>query len=943
LNIWEAAYRSTEEVGGKDSIQFRVFNPSRNTYDSGYVKLSIADVNDLPELAAISNQQMEEDGTLSLNLSFDDPDNELSVFAVSNEASNLVTSIVGNTLTLTGKNDFNGLVNVNVWVEEVGTAEEYLRLQNFVVDVRPVNDSPTMVQVARLVELEDVTITVPLSASDKDTELQVFSFNGYVDDPNLAILAISGNTLKVIPVEDAYGVTTVHITVSDGGTSASSTSEMSFEVEFTAVNDAPKIVKSMETQVLGEGFPAYDINLSGFFSDPETANDQLTYSVVANSLVSVAFVNSIATISTVGSGTSDVTFIVSDGEFSTEMVVTFVVNAQSTNLAVANSVGEIPLSEDFGDYTIDVSNVFKDNNDVNAIFEYSIIGNSFIGAVVDNANGTVTFQSQLNYSGTESIVLIGTSGGQSMFVQFDLVIDAVNDAPLLGAIANQSILEDGALTNLLVTSSDIDSDIASLLLSVVSSDQAIIANADITISTTGNFHTIAMTPLADANGEVTITVGLSDGSLSTDQSFTLKIVAVNDLPFIIAAVADATEDARKTLDVAVLFDDIEGDILSFTVNNKPDWMTVNGNVLSGKPQNEDVGLNQMTITAADQGGVFRNTFDFMVVNTNDAPVLKGNANSLRIFADDLFTYNFPTNNYEDEDVGDELTFTFENLPTWASASGLLLSGTPAESDAAEYSITLTATDKSGVSVTDTFLLTVEVRVYDVAVVLSGESVCAGQATTVNASGAFDYNWYDSQNKLLQEGGSVYVFSPSAKTTLLVEGVDGNGTTTVDKFEIEIEVNPLPDASITANELELSVADDASYSYQWYFNDVAIEGANQATFSVPESGDYSVSITTGFGCSVISESVALVILSVNVRALGAAIYPVPAHDLLTLTFERQPINADYSIMNLSGQQMQVRSVVRSGEVAFDIESLPVGLYILLIQMDNGHKSMKFIKE
>jgi hypothetical protein len=458
LNIWEAKYASTEEIGGKDSIQFRVFNPSRNTYDSGYVKLSISAVNDLPTLVAISDQQMDEDGTFALNLSFDDPDNELAVFANSNEASNLETSIIGNVLTLTGKNDFNGLVNINVWVEEVGTAEKYLRLESFGLEVRPVNDPPIMVQVGRLMEAEDVTITVPLSASDQDTELQVFSFNGYVDDPSLASIEIIGSTLKVIPNKDAFGVTTVHVTVNDGGTSSSSTSEMSFEVEFTPVNDAPMIVKTMETQVLAEGFPSYDINLGGFFSDPETASDQLAYSISANSLVSASFVNSMATVSTLGSGTSDVTFVASDGEFSTEMIVTFVVNAQSANLVVANMVGEISLSEDFANYTIDVSNVFSDINNANAVFQYSVIGNSFIGVEVDNANAKVTFRSQLNYAGTESVILIGTSGGQSMFVPFDLVINAVNDAPILDKIESQSISEDGILENLLITSSDIDCD-----------------------------------------------------------------------------------------------------------------------------------------------------------------------------------------------------------------------------------------------------------------------------------------------------------------------------------------------------------------------------------------------------------------------------------------------------------------------------------------------------
>ena len=59
--------------------------------------------------------------------------------------------------------------------------------------------------------------------------------------------------------------------------------------------------------------------------------------------------------------------------------------------------------------------------------------------------------------------------------------------------------------------------------------------------------------------------------------------------------------------------------------------------------------------------------------------------------------------------------------------------------------------------------------------------------------------------------------------------------------------PNPDVSYNEDLSILSVDLDNILSYQWFFNDEIIEGANQSTYIASESGTYHVEFVTNDGC------------------------------------------------------------------------------------------------
>lgn len=941
---WEAEYTSTEDIGGKDSIEFQVFNPVRNEFQSGFVKINIADVNDLPTLDPIADQQMNEDGTLDVSLTFSDPDNELEVFVASNETSNLLATVSGGTVNLTGLNNFSGQVNVTVWVKEVGTVEEYLRLQSFDVEILPVNDPPVVQQVSDIITEEDNNINVSLSASDPDVDFQIFEFSAIIDDPSIASVEVEGSLLKILPFENAFGTVNVTVRADDGSGSENSLSaDMSFSAEFTPVNDAPVIAQQLETQVLVQDFPGYDVDLSANFSDPETDAANLLYSVANNTSVLVTFTNSVATITLASgfSGVEDIDITASDGVESVTMNVTFVVNDASPDLIVSNAVSTINLEEDFGQYTLDVSTVFEDTNDAGAVFEYDLAGLTFLSATIDNSTGQITFSSAENYSGTESLVLIGTTGGVSTFTTFDIVTAAVNDAPVLQSLADQSIKEDAELSGLVVAIEDVDNDAGDLTLTVTSADQTKVADGDISVTSVNGFYLVDIDPIANANGFVTINVVASDGSLQDNSSFELELVPVNDLPENIASISDATEDVLKSVDVSNLYQDLDGDALTFTVENLPSWLTQAGNIISGTPTNAEVGTHQITVVASDAAGDVRNTFSLVVVNVNDAPTIKQPVGSTTTFSNQEFTYSFPEGNFEDVDAGDNLTFTIEGLPSWAANMDNTIVGTPAESDAGTHLITFRATDLSGASVTDILSVIVENAVYNATVTLAADAVCSGGTSIVTATGAFEYNWYDSNDELLQSGGATYEFQPASNTRLFVEGVDGQGNVTADRFEIEVVVNPIPDVTVTEGKT-LSIPEQAGASYQWYLNDMAIDGATNASYEPDEEGEYYVIATFGTGCEATSARVTFEILGIEGPGVQIDLYPVPTNDWLNLISDLDLSTSHFRIVGVDGKLSNAQPLINGGKIRFDVTTLPPGIYFLHVSNDDFVRTIRFIK-
>ena len=188
-------------------------------------------------------------------------------------------------------------------------------------------------------------------------------------------------------------------------------------------------------------------------------------------------------------------------------------------------------------------------------FTQDDVNNSRVQFVHDGGNSAPSYQVTLS-DGSLS------AGPSSAAVTFT----AVNDAPTISSITNQIIAEDNVLGPLAFTVSDSDS--ANLVVTAATSNGTLIPLSDIVLAGTGANRTISIIPATDLNGgPVTITLTVSDGSLTAQTSFDVTVQPINDPPTLSSATFSVSETATNgTLVGAVVAGDVDlGDTQSFSV------------------------------------------------------------------------------------------------------------------------------------------------------------------------------------------------------------------------------------------------------------------------------------------------------------------------------------------------------------------------------------------
>ncbi|MBQ4860643.1 tandem-95 repeat protein [Pseudoalteromonas sp. MMG013] len=188
--------------------------------------------------------------------------------------------------------------------------------------------------------------------------------------------------------------------------------------------------------------------------------------------------------------------------------------------------------------------------------------------------------------------------------------------------------------------------------------------------------------------------GLSD-SLTP---FSITVNNVNNAPELTgAANSEATEEKLYSFN-PTLRDIDKDDSHSFSIVNKPKWVSLNQSTgeLRGYPDDNDIGeYNNILLSVTDKEGLKASlpAFRITVINVNDEPTLTGSPLA-EIDQDEQYVF---TPEVIDPDKDEKHSFTIENKPSWANfnSNNGTLSGKPDNSHVGEYSnIEISVLDKS---------------------------------------------------------------------------------------------------------------------------------------------------------------------------------------------------------------------------------------------------------
>src|SRR5262245_35945490 len=246
-----------------------------------------------------------------------------------------------------------------------------------------------------------------------------------------------------------------------------------------------------------------------------------------------------------------------------------------------------------------------------------------------NANSGVVSWTPTEAQGpsTSSVTVRVTDSGSpplSDTKTFTVTVNEVNNAPVLGVIANQTVNEGSVLT---VTASATDADVPANTLTY-SLDPGAPAGANVN-STSG---LLSWTPSeAQGPGSYPITVRVTDSgtpSLSDTKTFTVTVSEVNSAP-VLGVIANQTvnEGSLLTVTVSATDNDAPTNTLSFSLVSPPAGASINASsgLFSWTPNKTQVpGSSTITVQVTDSGSpTLSDTKRFTVTvnEVNSAPSL----------------------------------------------------------------------------------------------------------------------------------------------------------------------------------------------------------------------------------------------------------------------------------------------------------------------------------
>ena len=135
-------------------------------------------------------------------------------------------------------------------------------------------------------------------------------------------------------------------------------------------------------------------------------------------------------------------------------------------------------------------------------------------------------------SGTADITVTARdTDGHTATTTFTLNVNPINDRPAIVGIPDEIAVPAGTASTVSFDISDVESDAGSLEVTVTSSNENVLPNANIGESNDAGDVTLSLTPVDGETGSTIISVVVSDGDLSNTDTFVLSVIPAVELGF----------------------------------------------------------------------------------------------------------------------------------------------------------------------------------------------------------------------------------------------------------------------------------------------------------------------------------------------------------------------------------------------------------------------------
>jgi VCBS repeat-containing protein len=700
------------------------------------------------------------------------------------------------------------------------------------ITVNGTNDAPVVTseigadQAENFAGFTDFDVSSNYTDADHDTASLTFavsstavsgSGNVLVDDLPLAVGVITvqaGGIIRYTPgtafdaLSDGQTATvTVNYTVTDSlGAATSGTLTFTVngadEIQMGDDNDNTLTGTSFDDQLLGLGGDdtlnggtgndeldggVGDDTLNGGSNDDRLTGGQGSDNYNGGSGIDTAVLSGVwSDYSVSRNDTTGVYTFVNDTEIDTLTGIEFVLFGGGTAVAIADVLNDAPTlvseiadkagTEDTAVNFILPAGTFADlDTPLGDSLTYSLGSGAPGWLSIDASTGRIYGTPDSNINGTFAVTIIATDvHGITASDSFNLVIAAVNDAPVIDEVTSnlaRSSNEDTVIIGTIVAS-DVDLDTLTYALATGGSP----AHGSVTFSG----GTYSYTPTGNYNGADSFTVQVSDGHGGIDTVVVnVTVGAVNDAPVIDEVTSNlAPSDNEDTVSTgAIIATDVDLDILTYALasGGSPAHgsVTFSGGTYSYTPTGNYNGTDSFTVQVSDgHGGIVTVVVNVTVGAVNDAPVVAAALVDQTGTEDTVFTFPVPAGTFTDVDNATLTLSLGEDAPSWLSINSAgVISGTPPLNFNGTVLVTVIATDASGLTATDSF---------DIAVGAVNDAP-TGTATAELAAGTEDVDYTVSAADLLAGFSDIDDDTLSVSDLISSSGTvtdNGDGTFTI---------------------------------------------------------------------------------------------------------------------------------------------------------------------
>ncbi|HCG5281130.1 TPA: tandem-95 repeat protein, partial [Vibrio parahaemolyticus] len=851
LSIQSASVPS--EQGSVDIVDGKlVFTPAENfngeatiTYivtdgdltDEAKVSVTVTPVNDSP-VAVDDTTSIQEDTAVTIDVLTNDTDvdgDKLSIESASVPKEQGTVEVVDGKLVFTPAENFNGDAEITYTVTDGELTDE----AKVTVTVNPVNDVPTIKVEAVESITEDAvsTDTVVATLTVRDTDTPEDQLTVSLENNSNGYFVLVGNEVKLTQAgvdavnNDELNLKdlTISASVSDGVNPTASDSD---SLIVNRVNDAPTIKVDAVESITEDAVSTDTVVATLTVRDTDTSEDQLTVSLENNSNGYFVLVGDEVKLTQAGVDAvnndelnlKDLTISasVSDGVNPTANDSdSLVVNRVNDAPTVENAIADQVLSEDFDAYTIDLNEVFKDSD---SSLEFSVSGNNSIQISI--VNGVATINPTADWNGSEILTFTATDpSGESVSQTVNFTVAPVVD---IEADSTNVVEDTPTIINVLGNDTFEGKDkVVSLDAENGPKNGTVIVNNDGTVTYTPNDNYV---------GKDTFTYIVTSGGVSESTTVEVNVTPVNDAPVAKDDIATTQEDTAVTIDVLPNDTDVDGDKLSIQSASVPEAQgkveIVDGKLVFTPAENFN-GDAEITYTVTDGALTDQATVKVTVNAVNDTPVVESNIAD-QALAEDFTPYTIDLNTaFSDVDnVDGELTFSVSgNSNIQVAIVNGIATITPTADWNGSETLTFTATDPSGESVSQTVNFTVA-SVADI--VADKATVVEDTPTIINV---LSNDTFESTDKVVSldadngpKNGSVIVNNDGTVTYTPDDNYVGKDTFTYvvtsggvsESTTVTVNVTPVNDAPVAKDDIA-TTQEDTAVTIDVLPNDTDIDG------------------------------------------------------------------------------------------------------------------------